>query len=929
LVCTKNDDDSGLIFQRWRAYNRGMDGVELLPVEIAEALERGAVVVTGNQRAARTLRRGFDQRNRDRGLASWAPPSVMAWDALVAALWQGLLIEGHATQMLLNRTQEHAVWRTILEADEDLASLRTVDSLAKMVADTWRLVCRYEGQRRLRGADGSADTRAFRRWGQTFERFCQAEGFLTQAQLEEALRGVVDKGLVGLPAGGVVLVGFDVMTPAQVKLVESLRLAGVGIEELRPAVEAARRMLVEATDEREELRVAARWVREFLKEQPGAKVAVIVPALETYRREIDRVFREVLAPELEDIRIGSEVGPYEFSLGVALAETPMVATALELLRWVTGALPLEQVSGLLLSRYFAMKSEERGARAEFDAFELRRARMLRPEILLEGLFAAVSGSKRKARLSQLSGALRAMRVVANRLQGMTARTHAEWAEGMRELLEAAAWGSGAGETSVEFQTRRKWESALDELATLAFDGAQVEFAQAFEGLERIARQTTFAPESRDAPVQVMGPLEAAGGTFDAVWFLRAGDLSWPVFAAASPLLPWTMQRELGMPGVDAVRDAEQARRVTERVAGSAKTVMFSYAKESAEGRQRVSQLLEALELEETTAQELLAPEPPRVILDLEKVEDDVTVAALPDRVMRGGATVLELQAACGFRAFAEHRMSSTELESVELGMDALESGIVVHAVMENFWGQVKTQDMLREMTWPEREAGLDAAIDEGLRKIAQSSASEWDDAYVTMQRERLRRLLRPWLEHELMRPNFVVRQREEKAENVQIGPLHLNLRVDRVDETEGGELLIDYKTGRVSTNDWLSERPDAPQLPLYAVMSDATRLGGVAFARLRVGKEMGWKGFAAREGVLLKADRLKAESFAAQVEEWREVLTKLAERFAAGEAGVRPKSYPKTCTYCRQRLLCRVAGKNLEETEDEGETGESPGVIGG
>jgi hypothetical protein len=87
---------------------------------------------------------------------------------------------------------------------------------------------------------------------------------------------------------------------------------------------------------------------------------------------------------------------------------------------------------------------------------------------------------------------------------------------------------------------------------------------------------------------------------------------------------------------------------------------------------------------------------------------------------------------------------------------------------------------------------------------------------------------------------------------------------------------------------------------------------------------MGWKGFAQREGVLLKPDRMRTESFAAQVEEWRRVLTKLAEQFAAGEAGVRPKSFPKTCTYCGQRLLCRVAEESLEETDEE-ETGDSPG----
>ena len=159
--------------------------------------------------------------------------------------------------------------------------------------------------------------------------------------------------------------------------------------------------------------------------------------------------------------------------------------------------------------------------------------------------------------------------------------------------------SGAGETSVEFQTRRKWESALDELATLDFDGVQVEFVQALEALERIARQTTFAPESRDAPVQVMGPLEAAGGTFDAVWFLRAGDLSWPACQLrAVRCCRGRCSESLGMPGVDAARDGEQARRVTERIAASARTVVFSYARESAEGRQRASQVLEGLELEE-------------------------------------------------------------------------------------------------------------------------------------------------------------------------------------------------------------------------------------------------------------------------------------------------------------------------------------------
>ena len=898
-----------------------MDGVDLLPVAISEALERGATVVTGNQRAARTLRRAFDRRNRALGLVSWRPPAVMAWDAWAAGLWRGLVLAGDASLLLLNRTQEHTVWREILTADAELASLRSFDSLAEMATEAWRSLCSYNGQGRLRGAAVSADTRAFQRWALKFELRCKAEGLLSRAQLEEVLRVAVATGQVSIGEGGLVLVGFDGMTPAQVGLVEAVRETGVGAEEIRLKIAGGTRVLVKAADEREELFGAARWVREVVEERPGARVAVIVPGLEEQRAEIDRVFREVLAPELESIEARADGGPYEFSLGVMLAEAPMVAVALDVLRWAREALPLERVSGLLLSPYFGMVSEELGARAEFDAFELRKARMLRPEVSLDWLIAMVERAKRPPKLGRLLARLRAMRfVVANRMEGGDRRTHAEWVERMREVLEAAGWGAGSGEDSVEFQTRRKWEGALDELATLDFDGGKVGFARALESLERIARQTMFAPESREAPVQVMGPLEAAGATFDAVWFLRAGDLTWPVAPGSSPLLPWQMQRELGMPGTDVAKNRERARRMTERVADSAGMVVFSYAKETADGRQRRSSALEGLTLEEVGVAEIAGPAPERDVIETETVQDSTPIPPLPDQVIHGGSEILRLQAACGFRAFAERRLWATELEGAELGMDARESGTVVHKVLELFWNEVKTQSALKAMPRVGWDAVLRRCIAEALRKTGELSATPWDAAYVDMQRERLRNLLGPWLELELKRPAFEVRLSEKKLDDVQIGPLRLSVRVDRVDMVGEGEILIDYKTGGASPNDWLGDRPDAPQLPLYAVLSEAERLQGVAFGLVRAGKDMGLKGYAASGDVLLRAAKLKAPSLEAQVEEWRRVLEELATKFASGEARVAPKRYPETCRHCAQRELCRLDVSLLEE--DEGDAAE-------
>lgn len=896
-----------------------MDGRELLPVEILAALGRGAIVVTGNQRAARTLRRGFDQRNRALGLKSWQPPRIIAWDAWMPELWRELLLEGHVTELLLNRTQENLVWQTILDADEELASLRAVDSLAAMASDAWGLLCKYDGRQRLRGAIGSSDTRAFQRWARTFERLCQAEGFTTQAQLEEMLSDAIRNSVIALPMGGVTLAGFDGMTPSQRKFVESVEFARVPVEELQIAVNAVDRALVVAPDEQQELSAAARWTRSFLEDSPHGRIAVIVPKLELQRREIDRVFREVLAPELQDIQSDGETGPYEFSLGATLAEIPMVSVAFDLLQWSVEALSTERVSSLLLSPYFATSKSERGIRAEFDAFELRKARMLRPEISLEELIALAERSRRRQKMPRLLGTLRSMRALVSRLRGLDARSHAEWTECIRELLDTASWGPGSHETSYEFQVSRKWESVLDELATLDFDGVSVDFEQALDELKRIAQQTMFAPESREAPVQIMGPLEAAGATFDAIWFLRAGELSWPTETASNSLLPWHLQRELGMPGTDIASDTGFARRVTERIADSAKSVVFSYAKETTEGSQKPSPVLAGLVLSEIASTDIAGAHTERTVIQVETIEDTEPIQALPDRIIRGGAKILQLQAACGFRAFAEQRLYATELESIVPGMDARESGTTIHKILEIFWGDVKTQDALRAMSADERRETLDRCIVQGLKKTLESTATAWDDAYLEVQRKRLRRVLSGWLELELERElPFEVKLSEKQFDDVRVGPLRLSVRMDRVDKVEGGEVLIDYKTGTASPADWLTTRPDEPQLPLYAILSDADQLQGVAFGLVRAGEGRELKGYASPGILPGKPTKLKeAPTLAAQVERWRTVLEALAEEFHSGDARVRPKTYPKTCEHCGQRLLCRLDVSQFEDLDDE------------
>jgi RecB family exonuclease len=367
-----------------------------------------------------------------------------------------------------------------------------------------------------------------------------------------------------------------------------------------------------------------------------------------------------------------------------------------------------------------------------------------------------------------------------------------------------------------------------------------------------------------------------------------------------------------MPGANPILHSAQARRTTQRIAASAPTVVFSYAQQSANGPQRGSPVLATLALEPLRAADLapaaLAPAP----IALDAFADDSPIPPPPDRVHQGGAAILEAQAACGFRAFSQKRLFSSSLDSTSLGLDPRERGSLVHAVLQHFWAEVKTQAALKLLTRAERDAQLSLSIEAAFAQDRLRPEPGWPRAYLDTERQRLLTRLGLWLDYEAAeRPPFAVKSLEETKNDVHIGPLRLDIRVDRVDinlnsDEPAGEIILDYKTGPAKPSDWLGPRPDAPQLPLYAVVSRTPDLAAVAFASVRPGKYLELAGYQAHVGILPKATKLQAESLAAQVAEWHEVLTVLAEDFDSGKASVSPKQYPQTCQYCDQRLLCRL-----------------------
>jgi probable DNA repair protein len=867
----------------------------------------GHTLLTPNQRAARALRQADDSARRAAGETLWAPLNVLPLESWLAAQWHQRLLAGAESRILLNRSQQHLLWSGIIAADPETPRLRSAGALAEMAARAWSLLHLHEGRERLRDFPLASDARAFERWTRAFERRLARLQSITPAELPAAIAAAPTQ----VRAETLTLIDFEPHPPALASLFAALERSGFSINVRQSTAPPQTASLFEANDDTSELETAARWIHSRLQADPQARIAVIVPGLgyeESGRRPgIDRVFGPILAPATLPITASACAPIYEFSLGHPLAELPVTIAALDLLTWPHQALPLDRITSLLLSPWFTGAT---AAVAEFDAFHLRQTLLLRPELGLEATLRLARQSPHPpgSLIARLQALERAAQQVPER------QPYNAWAESFRTLLEAARWSDHAASSSLAFQQHRRFQGALDELATLDFAAQQPDApalpaaSAALAAFTRILQQTIFARQSEHAPVQIMGPLELGGTRFDALWFLGADDLAWPATPAPSPLLPWQLQRALAIPGADRTRDDLRGHALTSRIAHSADEVVFSFARRSDEGERRPSPLLSALHLQPLG----VAPNPPAQLISapaaLEPFPDDTTLPPLPDRPA-GGAGILQHQAACPFRAFAEHRLFSTEPASRTPGFDARERGIHVHAVLQTLWNTLKTSTALRALRPLERETLLADIIQDIFGPIRPEIP--WDAAYLDLQSRRLRTLLSSWLDVESRRPPFSVQPTEQKKPFV-LGGVTFDLRIDRVDRAGGGDVLLDYKTGPASPAAWLGARPDEPQLPLYALLTDAEarqsgrQLAGVAFAVLRPGDGLALTGFADDDSVFGKTASMNAATLEDQLTEWRQILTNLARAYAAGDTAVDPKLYPRTCSRCTQRMLCRL-----------------------
>jgi ATP-dependent helicase/nuclease subunit B len=859
---------------------------------LMDALAAGGTVVTATRRLARALHASYARRS---AAPSWATPAVLPWSAWVQGTFAelrdfGVIAESPA---VLDEWQSMALWEDVLAADPVAATLLMPGGAVEGFREAWSLAHQWRLPWATLRARGGEDCRIFLRVASAYRQRLDALDCLDAAQLPELLARV----LAGRAGEKVLFAGFDRLHPAQQAVVQAL---GTRAQCVAAPARGGSPSLAAYPDSRHELAAAAAWARQRLEASPAARLGIVVPDLEGQAALLEDLLDESLVPARLLPGSGDAARPWNMSLGRPLVDAPVVAAAFLAFGLLREPLEFVDVSRLLRSPFIAGEAEEGGRRARLEAWLRDHAG---DRISAAQLLAWLNGLDRAPGCPRLAAGIGGM--LDELRSGPRRRRPSAWAAALSRGLARLGWPGDAPMDSPTWQTVQAWAGMLESFSRLDAVVGAIGLGDALARLRRIGAGERFQPETPEVPVQVLGLLEATGQEFDSLRVTGMHDATLPLPLRPCPLLPAALQRELQMPRACPDTELALARGTVARLAGAAQEVSFSFPETREDEPLRPSPVVAALaapghHLDASRAGVATAWFAARRLDSLADVHGPAIAGGV-----RGGTGLLAAQSACPFMAFAVHRLAAVPLEAPAPGIDPRTRGRFVHLALSELWGVLRDLDGLVALDGAARAAQVRAAL---LRAAGQVFAG-LPERLVQIELDEAARQVAALLEIEAARPAFAVVQREERVD-IELGPLRISGRLDRVDRVADGLVIIDYKTGEAGPGNWSGARPAEPQMPLYALAFRA-ELAALVYASLQPGA-VRFKGVARAAEALgdaLSAREVSAEeAWQERLDEWRRMLEGLARAFATGDARVDPvrlSGTGSTCARCHLATLCR------------------------
>ncbi|MDJ0709713.1 MAG: PD-(D/E)XK nuclease family protein [Woeseiaceae bacterium] len=774
-----------------------------------EALDDSSCLVTANRRLARELQSAWGESQLERGATAWRTPDIQSWQRWLVSLVEDADEQANMPTRI-NAQQSQLLWERCLrkELGDDAIGLPTLVRLAR---DAWqRLADASVSIRQVAKTAQSDDQHLFAVAAGRYQALLEHQNWIDDAGLAEYALGLVKSGRVTLRPH-YVFAGFDRIRPIAAALHDALRDAGATVRIQQPASRGAVPAVAVFEDRDAELRAAGCWARRYLAANPQARIGIVLQGLEQSASRDARLVREGFIPGWQ-YGPGSLRGAVNVSYGQRLDTYPAVAIALLSLRWLVRDLNSIDISRLLQSPMIGNGELAGRSRLELQLRNLPD-RAWSPSMVTSAL-------RGKSLEGDADDWLARVAALAKRRRELPAHAPpAQWVLIFDNTLQALGWPGPGSKDSDSFQLINRWRELLNDLARLDLVSASMSARAAVTQLEIMAGEIIFQPESRHTSLQLMGPLEATGAEFDAVWLGGMTALDWPPAGRPSALLSRQLQVEHDMPDATPDDTRTWARMTFERIAGGSAEVICSYAQQIDDVEQAASDLLDGFNIRAT-------PDDPGwhatgLAEHSTAIQCTDYVPAVTDERIFGGAGTIQQQLSEPFAAFAQGRLGARWLDRQATGIPASLRGNLVHDTLFRLYRGIADSSELRAISDAELHARI-AACAEAAGQRHERNSDAVLRALLALERERIVDVATAFVALDRARGDFRIADLEGELTFV-YNQLHLRLRYDRIDQYDDDSIaIIDYKTGSTKQLVGRDGSVRQAQLFVYAMAADAT-----------------------------------------------------------------------------------------------------------
>lgn len=859
------------------------------------------LLLTGNKRLIPFLYKAFAKYQQTHKKQMWCTPHFFTFTRWLEILWEKQFIEqAYFPLQLLNKQQECILWQRIIQ--QSTSFFLDTAHTAKKAQQAWQLLQQAQIDYLSPHFKQRNETETWQTWAIEFVNFCQHRAFVDLSHAVNNLIHLFSQRILH-PPRRLFLIGFNEINPQYKKLLKVLEEQHCDICYYAPVYRAPQLQRLSLADKETEYQTMALWA--YQAWQQGKKnIACIVPHLVEQRNHLLNTFNEVfgeLAPNKK------QIPPFNIAAGSPLLEFGLIQAAMNTLA-LEDINSFTQIHPLLHSPYLGGSQQEQSQRAQLD-ISLRcfaETRLSLTQLI------KISHQQACPLLSHL---ITQLIPLIKKYPNDFLATPRFWSAHFAKKLQALAWPGERLLSSDEFQLLERWSELLTEFAHLEVILDKISQAQALLQLKALIAHTLFQTKTlHEPPIHVLGLLDSAGLYFDALWVMGLDDNTWPAAAKPNPFIPYALQRKHQIPYASSEREHYFASLLTKKLIASSENIIFSHPAQHLDQILRPSVLIHSIsEIElnqlelphyQALAQKIIAAQ------QWEYYTEEPIIIAEEEK-LKVGTQCLQSQAACPFQAFARWRLKAHFHPFPQTGLSARERGILLHQILEQFWNKVKNQETLLAQTTHTLNQLIDSAIDHGLHLFSQKRPLIFKPRFINIERQRLQALLKNIIHLEKQRPTFLETQHETQRQ-LTLGTLSFALRIDRIDKLNATEvMIIDYKTGLPNKIDWLEERCDYPQLPLYCLSyPDTVRSFAIMHCRSHKIVLQGINASTIPMQQLTPLKKLKTslvlKDWSDLLQYWQVSLEKLAREYQEGVATVKPKHGTHTCRYCNLQLLCRV-----------------------